>query len=124
MAYLVKQVGPVRPLLAKIQAVLHFRVPRTRCEIRRDLGMAGYYRGFCKKFADVVAPLTSLTGVSKCGHPHARNLFSLPKLRIPVFATLDFMRPFKLQVDARASCAGEVLLQKDEQGVDHPIGYF
>lgn len=65
MAYLVKQVGPVRPLLAKIQAVLHFRVPRTRCEIRRDLGMAGYYRGFCKKFADVVAPLTSLTGVSK-----------------------------------------------------------
>lgn len=51
-------------------------------------------------------------------------LFSLPKFRTPVFATLDFMRPFKLEVDASASCAGEVLLQKDEQGVDHPIGYF
>lgn len=67
MAYLVKQVGQgqVRPLLAKIQAVLHFPLPRTRCEIRRVLGMAGYYRGFCKNFADVVAPLTSLTSVSK-----------------------------------------------------------
>lgn len=75
MACLVKQVGQsqVRPLMANIQAVLHFPVLRTRCGIRR---------------------------------------------------VLDFMRLFKLQVDARASCAGEVLLQKDEQGVDHPIGYF
>lgn len=97
VTYLGKQVGQgqVRPLLAKIQAILDFPVPRTRCELRQFLGMAGYYRGFCKNFADVVTPLTSLTSVSKpfVWSPTCQNAFESAKALLcstPVLADPDF----------------------------------
>lgn len=34
------------------------------------------------------------------------------------------LTPFKLEVDASALGAGTVLLQEDEQDIDHPICYF
>ncbi len=60
--YLQKQVchGRVRPVEAKVAAVMSFPVPSTRCELRHFLGMAGYYRCFCRNFSVVVAPLTRL----------------------------------------------------------------
>ncbi len=33
---------------------------QNQCELRRFLGMAGYYRGFRQYFATVVVPLTNL----------------------------------------------------------------
>ncbi|KAI2646195.1 Transposon Ty3-I Gag-Pol polyprotein [Labeo rohita] len=62
VTYLGKQVGngQVRPLDAKIAAVLEYPIPTTRRELRRFLGMVGYYRCFCKNFSSVVAPLTRL----------------------------------------------------------------
>lgn len=32
--------------------------------------------------------------------------------------------PFKLEVDASKVGTGAVLLQEDEQGIDHPVSYF
>ena len=48
VTYLGKQVGhgQVRPVDAKITAVLSYPVPTTRREPRRFLGMTGYYRCF------------------------------------------------------------------------------
>ena len=42
----------------------------------------------------------------------------------PVLTSLDFKSPFKLAVDASdvATCA--VLLQEDDEGVEHPVCYF
>ncbi|KAF7657930.1 hypothetical protein LDENG_00020310, partial [Lucifuga dentata] len=59
ITYLGKQVGQgqVCPITAEVQAIVDFLVPQTRRELRRFLGMCGYYRGFCKNFSDVVAPL-------------------------------------------------------------------
>ena len=60
VTYLGKQVGggKVRPLEAKVEAITSFRVPTTRRELRCFLGMTGYYRGFCRNFSSVAAPLT------------------------------------------------------------------
>ncbi|XP_062389331.1 uncharacterized protein LOC134077643 [Sardina pilchardus] len=46
VTYLGKQVGQgqVRPVEAKIQAIVEFPIPKTKREVRRFLGMAGYYR--------------------------------------------------------------------------------
>lgn len=52
--------GQVRPLGAKIEAICQFPVPTNRRELRGFLGMAGYYRNFCKNFSSVVVPLTIL----------------------------------------------------------------
>ncbi|XP_028835757.1 uncharacterized protein LOC114790140 isoform X1 [Denticeps clupeoides] len=56
VTYLGKEVGQgqVRPVEAKVQAVMNFPVPTSKQELRRFLGMAGFYWGFCKNFSDVV----------------------------------------------------------------------
>ncbi len=59
VTYLVGQ-GEVRPIAAKVQAIVQFPALTTKRQLRCFLGMAGYYRGFCKNFSDVVLPLTNL----------------------------------------------------------------
>ena len=131
VTYLGKQVGQghVCPVRAKVQAIVDFPAPQMRRELCRFLGMAGYYRAFCKNFSEVVAPLTSLASPKtlfkwseKC-----QAAFEAPKAFLcsaPVLAAPNFARPFKLEVDASALGAGAVLLQEDECGVDHPVCYF
>ncbi|KAL7852048.1 hypothetical protein SRHO_G00178330 [Serrasalmus rhombeus] len=42
--------GMVQPLDAKVQAISSFSTPQTQRELKRFLGMTGYYRCFCKNF--------------------------------------------------------------------------
>lgn len=67
VTYLGKRVGQgqVRPVEAKVSAIVNFPTPTTKRELRRFLGMVGYYRGFCRNFASVVAPLTDLLSFQK-----------------------------------------------------------
>ncbi len=57
VAYLGKRVGQgqVRPVEAKVCAIVEFPIPTNKRELRRFLGMAGYYRGFCRNFAAIVS---------------------------------------------------------------------
>lgn len=131
ITYLGKQVGQgqVRPVAAKVSAISNFPVPITRRQLRRFLGMAGYYRGFCKNFSSVVSPLTSLLSPSQQfkWSLECQQAFDSVKALLcsaPVLATPNFNHPFKLEVDASAVGAGAVLLQEDADGIDHPICYF
>ncbi len=131
VTYLGKQVdqGEVRPIAAKVQAIVQSPAPTTKRQLRHFLGMAGYYRGFCKNFSDVVLPLTNLlcqhrdyVWSSECqqAFESVKSLLcSTPVLSAPNFSTL-----FKLEVDASATGAGAVLLQEDVHGIDHPVCYF
>ena len=51
--------GEVKPVNAKVEAIAHFPQPQTKKGLMRFLGMAGYYRKFCRNFSDVVFPLTN-----------------------------------------------------------------
>ena len=42
----------------------------------------------------------------------------------PILTAPDFENPFELAVDASDFGMGGVLLQDDEQGLDHPVCYF
>ena len=113
--YLGKQVGhgQVRPVDAKITAVLSYPVPTTRRELRRFLGMTGY---FCKN------PSFHFGWNDGCQHA-----FSAAKSLLcsaPVLAAPNFSLTFKLEVDATASGAGAVLLQEGGGDVCHPVCYF
>lgn len=131
VTYLGREVGQgkVRALDSKVRAIIDYPVPSSRRSLRRFLGMSGYYRAFCKNFADVVAPLTSLTSLKKpyVWSPACQHAFESCKALLcstPVLAAPDFQRPFKLDVDASGCGAGAVLLQEDDSGTDHPICYF
>lgn len=131
VTYLGKQVGQgqVRPVEAKVAAVTECAVPATRSALRRFLGMAGYYRSFCRNFSTVAQPLTNLISpkvdfvwTHECQHAFecVKTLLS----HAPVLAAPNLSKPFTLEVDASAVGAGAVLLQEDADGVDHPVCYF
>lgn len=131
VTYLGKQVGQgqVRPVEAKVAAILDFPVPSTRKALRRFLGMAGYYRNFCRNFSTVIRPLTNLLSpkVNFTWSPECQKAFESAKSLLshsPVLAAPDLSRPFKLEIDASAVGAGAVLLQENAKGVDHPVSYF
>ena len=44
----------------KIEPILNYPVPRNLKEVRKILGMAGWYRRFIANYATVVSPLTCL----------------------------------------------------------------
>lgn len=131
VTYLGKQVGygQVRPVMAKIAAINEFPVPKTRRELRRFLGMAGYYRCFCRNFSTVATPLSTLLSPSEPFVWNAACQMAFDNIKVllcsePVLAAPNFSVAFKLEVDASDVGAGAVLLQEDKDGIDHPICYF
>ena len=130
VTYLGKVVGQgeVRPVQAKVEAIQQFPVPNTKKELMRFLGLAGYYRGFCRNFSTIVAPLTDLlkAKVKFLWSPECQSAFESVKTLLcasPVLAAPQFDKPFKLHVDASNVGAGAVLLQ-DRSGVDRPVSFF
>ncbi len=131
ITYLGKLVGQgqVRPVEAKVSAIIEFPSPTKKRELRHFLGMAGYYRGFCKNVASVVSPLTDLLSSERrfVWNPECESGFQAAKdllCNAPVLSAPNFTRPFQLQVDASAQGAGAVLLQQDSFVIEHPICYF
>lgn len=121
--------GVVRPKSANVSAILAYPTPRTRKEVMRFLGMAGYYRRFCVNFSTVAAPLTNLTShkVPFQWTPACEQAFQHLKLFLssqPVLKAPNFSLPFHLQIDASGIGVGAVLLQADQQtNVLHPVAY-
>ncbi|XP_063856826.1 uncharacterized protein LOC135098416 [Scylla paramamosain] len=129
VSYLGHQIGQgsVRPKTANVDAVLKYPTPTTRRELRRFLGMAGFYRRFCPNFADAAGPLTRLT----CGNvayewtpacQHAFNQLKNLLAREPVLRAADFSKPFIIHTDASDHASGAALLQESD-GIFHPVAY-
>ena len=128
LGHLVGQ-GQVKPLEAKVNAISEFPVPKCKRQLMRFLGMAGYYRKFCKNFSGIAEPVTNLLKKStkfkwndKCQDAFDRLKAILKS--VPVLLAPDFDKCFKLAVDASDVGIGAVLLQEDNNGIDHPVCYF
>ncbi|CAB4029730.1 Hypothetical predicted protein [Paramuricea clavata] len=121
--------GQVKPVEAKVEAISMFPQPASKKHVMRFLGMAGYYRKFCPNFSAITEPLTRLLQKNAKFHWTEQCQFAFEQLkamlqRAPVLSAPDFTRPFKLAVDASDVAAGGVLLQEDQDGIDHPVCYF
>ena len=121
--------GVVTPIKAKVKSIIDYPIPENKKSLMRFLGMAGYYRKFCKNFSEVTAPLTELLKKNVKYHwsetcqksfDKVKNLLCLE----PVLTAPDFSKPFRLAVDASDVGAGAVLLQCDNEDIEHPICYF
>ena len=119
----------VKPLEAKVNAISEFPLPKCKRQLMRFLGMAGYYRKFCKNFSGIAEPLSNLFKKStkfkwndKCQDAFDRLKAILRSA--PVLLAPDFDKFFKLAADASDVGIGAVLLQEDNNGIDHPVCYF
>ena len=122
--------GKLKPDPAKIEAVTNFPIPKNSRQVRRLLGMAGWYRRFIKDFSSLTAPLTD-TLKKKNGKfkmtDEAMVAFDQLKAALtsaPVLIHPDFKKKFFIQCDASDSGIGAVLFQKDESEAEFPISYF
>ena len=121
--------GQVKPIDAKVKCIIDFPEPTNRRQLMRFLGMAGYYRKFCKNFSMISEPLTNLLkkNVKFVWCENCQNSFDQLKAILqnsPILLSPNFRQEFKLAVDASDIGAGAVLLQEDNDGVDHPVCYF
>ena len=121
--------GKFMPIEAKVKAISEFPIPKGKKQLMRFIGMAGYYRKFCSNFPTIAEPLTNLLRKRNKFVWSERCQQSFDKLKavlisVPVLSAPNFNCRLKLAVDASNTGAGSVLLQEDENGVDHPECYF
>ena len=99
--------GQVRPQVDKTAAIAACPRPKTKKEVRRFLGLAGYYRRFIPNFAELTSPLTDLTrkGASDPVQWTEQCQESLERVKQalcgePLLHTPNFSLPFVVQADA------------------------
>lgn len=113
----------------KVEAIVEFPVPATVKQIRRFLGMSGWYRRFIPNFSGITAPITDLLKNKKKFHwtPEAQSAFIQLKTLLttsPVLKTPNYSRPFYIRCDASTQGIGSVLYQLSEENDELPISYM
>lgn len=121
--------GELRTDPAKIQSMLDFPIPVSAKQLRRFLGMSGWYRRFLPNFATITAPLTDCLKkgkVFKLSDEALRAFESLKhELTSPkVLINPDFGKHFYLQCDASTTGIGGVLFQLDDCEQERPIAFM
>jgi hypothetical protein len=96
---------------------MKWEAPRTHTEVRRFLGLAGYYRRFIQDFSRIAKPLTALTQKNAKFKWEAaqENAFETLKQRLssaPLLALPDGSQDFVVYCDAYANGLGCVLMQR------------
>lgn len=114
---------------SKVQAISEFPVPKSVRQLRRFLGMAGWYRRFIDDFAKITFSLTELLSKRKVFKwtTEAQTAFDKVKNKLttaPVLVSANFAKPFILQCDASTLGVGAVLAQNDSDGNERPIAYM
>lgn len=110
---------------SKVQCIRDFPIPTTVKEVKRFLGMAGWYRRFIADFSTISAPITNLTRkeVGKfVWTQEAEESFQAIK-KAPVLSMPDFKKPFILHTDASDVGIGGVLVQGEGLG-EKVIGFM
>ena len=112
-----------------VEAVVKMQRPRKVKEVRRFLGMCGFYRKHIQDFSKIATPLTNLTrtGVDFRWTEDCQLAFETLKdklVQAPVLVRADLDREFLVTTDASNTHVGGVLSQVRDDGTSAAIGYF
>lgn len=121
--------GMIRPDPEKISAIENFPVPCSVRQVRRFVGMCGYYGKFIENYSSLSGPLTDT--IRKQGKfqmsPEALESFNKLKsalVREPILVHPNFDLPFSIHCDASKYGVGACLMQRDTNGNEKVICYF
>ncbi|KAK9739006.1 Integrase core domain [Popillia japonica] len=117
-------------VICQVSAIVDYPTPKTTTQIKRLIGLVGYYRRFLKTFSALSSPITDLLRGRKKGQPiiwtpEADKAFQEIKTALttaPVLASPDFSQPFLINCDASDTGVGAVLYQAAD-GIEHPVAY-
>ena len=114
---------------ANVEAVVKMQRPKRVKEVRRFLGMCGFYRKHIQNFAKIATPLTNLTRAhvefrwtTECQQAFETLKEKLVEAPVLVRANLD--KEFFITTDASNTHVGGVLSQIQDDGSNAAIGYF
>jgi hypothetical protein len=126
---LILEKGVTRMDPTKVEGVRNWATPTTKKHVRSFLGFCNFYRAFIRGFAKLAKPLNNLT---KKDTPWTwgddeQNAFDTLKRRIteePILRQPQMDQQFELEVDASGYALGAVLMQRQEDGKRHPVGFY
>ena len=133
LGFLISAAG-IRPDPKNVALVKNFEKPRTLTQVRSFIGAVSYFRRFVPHFAEIMAPFYALTKGQQTGNESIEKnwkqeheiSFELIKSKLtsaPTLAPPKMRQPFTLETDASKVAIAACLLQKDSDGLEHPIGY-
>jgi hypothetical protein len=119
----------------KITAIKDWPAPsgsesECRAAIRSFLGLAGYYRRFIRRYADIAAPLTDLLSDSTPWRWGAAESAAFAKLKSalcsePIFLSApNSQHGFLVETDSSKFAVGAVLYQVDQHGTRRVVAYL
>ena len=110
----------------KVQNIALWKRPTNINELRSFLGLTSYYRKFIKNFSIRASPLFKLlkknskfTWNEKCNNAFEDLRQCL--LEDPILIYPNFNKPFIIRTDASTKGIGGVILQEEEDRMEHPI---
>lgn len=113
---------------AKLEPILNYPRPKTIRDVRRLMGLMGFYQKFIPRYSHLTAPITDLLKKSKKFKWSEEAEKALEELKsvltsAPVLANPDYTRPFIIETDASQLAVGAALLQEFDDG-KRIIGYY
>ena len=127
-------VAGMEPGTDGLKGIAEIAPPATFTQVRKFLGVTGYFRRFIKGYTRIAKPLNDLLQGENSklkSHPvglppdalAAFQELKMKCLTAPVLAFADFKKPFLLETDASIEGLGVVLSQKQDDDRYHPIAY-
>lgn len=109
--------------------VKEFPKPKFARQVRRFIGMVGWYRRFIKDFSSMASPITDLMSSKRKFEwtdeaDEAFEVLKRPLYTAPVFSHPDFSKPFIIQWDASSVGIDSVLYQVGDYGLKRPIAFL
>ena len=126
---LILEKGVTRMDPTKVEGVRNWATPSTKKHVRSFLGFCNFYRAFIRGFAKLAKPLNTLTKNDIPWHwgDDEQHAFETLKRRVteePILRQPQMDKQFELEVDASGYALGAVLMQRQEDGKRHPVGFY
>ena len=112
----------LKPWKKKVQAILNMKAPTDITSLRSFIGSVNYYRDMWPKRAEILAPLTELTGKKFEWNEECEQAFKRMKSMIATDALLRYPDPnldYEIETDASDYQLGAVIKQN---GI--PVAYY